>query len=308
MPPMTNKHWAKGNLHTHSTNSDGDIAPEHVADWYAAHGYDFLSITDHDHLTIIEQSSNGSSKWPLLVRGQEVTSRDVNVHVNAFGIGYPVQSATGLSVVETLQRNVDAIRAAGGLASINHPNFRWAFDHRELSRVSGYALLEVFNGHDKANNEGGGGRPSTSSIWDRLLSARKRVWGIAVDDAHHFTEEFSCNRANPGRGWVAARVERLNEAEVLAALDAGDFYASSGPRIAELHTSHKEIVLEIDPGEEPDALYTTTFTGLNGAEIYSANGTTARYRPSRLDTYVRTTVSSSRGTRAWVQPIFMPEA
>ena len=51
---MTTKTWLKGNLHTHTTNSDGDESPEHVAEWYHEHGYDWLCLSDHNHLTILE--------------------------------------------------------------------------------------------------------------------------------------------------------------------------------------------------------------------------------------------------------------
>ncbi len=37
----------RGNLHTHSTNSDGVLAPEEVCRRYQAEGYDFISLTDH---------------------------------------------------------------------------------------------------------------------------------------------------------------------------------------------------------------------------------------------------------------------
>ena len=35
--------WFKGNIHTHTTNSDGDSSPEHVSEWYKNHDYDFFS-------------------------------------------------------------------------------------------------------------------------------------------------------------------------------------------------------------------------------------------------------------------------
>ncbi|MBI4769252.1 MAG: PHP domain-containing protein [Chloroflexi bacterium] len=43
--------WYRGNLHTHTTESDGARAPEAALAWYAAHGYDFVSITNHDRIT-----------------------------------------------------------------------------------------------------------------------------------------------------------------------------------------------------------------------------------------------------------------
>ncbi|HVU14003.1 MAG TPA: hypothetical protein VHD90_22145, partial [Phototrophicaceae bacterium] len=37
----------RGNLHTHSTRSDGRLSPELVCRFYREAGYDFLAITDH---------------------------------------------------------------------------------------------------------------------------------------------------------------------------------------------------------------------------------------------------------------------
>ena len=40
--------WWRGNLHAHTFWSDGNDYPEMVSDWYAAHGYNFLAISDHN--------------------------------------------------------------------------------------------------------------------------------------------------------------------------------------------------------------------------------------------------------------------
>lgn len=40
----------KGNLHTHSLWSDGTDFPEMIVAWYRDHGYNFLSLTEHDLL------------------------------------------------------------------------------------------------------------------------------------------------------------------------------------------------------------------------------------------------------------------
>lgn len=48
--PSPEPRWFRGNVHTHTLWSDGDSAPEAVVDWYAAHGYDFLVISDHNIL------------------------------------------------------------------------------------------------------------------------------------------------------------------------------------------------------------------------------------------------------------------
>ena len=39
--------FRKGNIHTHSTASDGELEPEEVCRRYREGGYNFLAITDH---------------------------------------------------------------------------------------------------------------------------------------------------------------------------------------------------------------------------------------------------------------------
>ena len=68
--------WYKGNLHTHTLNSDGDSTPEDVVRWYREHGYDFLVLTDHNFLTGVDglNAVQGAAGKFLVVRGEEVTS------------------------------------------------------------------------------------------------------------------------------------------------------------------------------------------------------------------------------------------
>ena len=40
--------WLKGNIHSHSTVSDGLFTPKELAELYASQGYAFLSVTDHN--------------------------------------------------------------------------------------------------------------------------------------------------------------------------------------------------------------------------------------------------------------------
>lgn len=75
------------------------------------------------------------------------------------------------------------------------------------------------NGHPQVHNVGGGGRPGLEAVWDELLSAGQVVYGIAVDDAHHFQGEFGPERSNPGRGWIGVRARRLEPAALMEALE-----------------------------------------------------------------------------------------
>ena len=81
--------WYRGNTHTHTKNSDGDSLPQDVTRWYATHGYDFVVITDHEHVTAVEplNAEFGKDGKFLVISGQEVTDRfDTKpCHVNGLG-------------------------------------------------------------------------------------------------------------------------------------------------------------------------------------------------------------------------------
>ncbi len=59
---MGSKEWFKGNLHTHTTKSDGDETPEKVCEWFEKHEYDFLVLSDHNHVPFIDYESTGNSQ------------------------------------------------------------------------------------------------------------------------------------------------------------------------------------------------------------------------------------------------------
>jgi predicted metal-dependent phosphoesterase TrpH len=146
--------WYKGNTHTHTLNSDGDSTPDDVVRWYREHGYQFLVLTDHNFLTEVAALNglHGADGKFLVIRGEEVTSsfEKRSIHVNGLDVGAFVEPARdAASAVETIQKNVDAIRAVNGVPHINHPNFGWSLSADELSQVRNTKLFEVYNGETR---------------------------------------------------------------------------------------------------------------------------------------------------------------
>ena len=70
------KRWFRGNLHTHTLNSDGDSTPSEVTSWYREHKYQFLVLTDHNYLTTVEglNAVHGAPGKFTLIPGEEVTT------------------------------------------------------------------------------------------------------------------------------------------------------------------------------------------------------------------------------------------
>lgn len=304
---MAKLKWYKGNIHTHTTESDGDAAPEKVTGWYRRHGYDFLVLSDHNHLTLLEYG-HGKRRYrkPLMIPGEEVSVRieggSKAIHINGIGISRIVEPVDAGGMVPTLQANINAILDAGGIVSLNHPNYTWAYDHEEISQLTGASLLEIFNGHPLVNVYGTSNRPSYEKIWDNVLTSGKVIYGVAVDDSHNY-KEFSIGRSNPGRGWVVVRSEELSQEAIVEAMAAGELYASTGVTLDELEITQEHISLTVQP--VGDQLFTTQFVGQGGQILQESVETKASYEFRGDESYVRAVILSSSGGKAWTQPVFL---
>ena len=307
MTPSQPLQWYKGNTHTHTINSDGDSTPDEVVRWYRERDYHFLVLSDHNFLTEVEglNSLFAAREQFLIINGEEVTDNfgESRIHVNGLNLREVVPPQGGSNAVDTLQRNVDAIRNVGGVPHINHPNFRWSLTADQMRQVRNNKLFEIYNGSPSVNNHGGGGSPGLEAMWDNILSSGKLIYGIAVDDAHHFKGEFSPDRLNPGRGWVVVRAPRLSAAAIMEGLEAGRFYASTGVSLSDLQVDDQGIEIAIQ--QEPTFKYTTHFIGDGGRLLSKAHGLKARYRFQGGERYVRARVVDSMGTMAWTQPVLV---
>ena len=294
--------WLKGNVHTHTLESDGDVPPAEVAQWYRAHGYDFLVITDHDKITRID-----APPGLLLIPGEEVTDRlpKKPLHVNALGLRSVVVPQHGATTVENLQKNIDAVREAGGVPLVNHPNFGWAFGAEELKQLDHAALFEIASGHPLINSLG---PPSTEEMWDELLTSGKRWYGVAVDDSHHFKcpPPPDAEAALPGKAWVVVRVEKAEAKMILDALEHGEFYASTGVEIGDYAVTDTTMTVTIRvPAGSSAPRYRTEFIGANGRVLASTGANPAAYTFRGDERYVRARVTDSNGKHAWLQPMFI---
>lgn len=299
--------WYRGNLHTHTINSDGDSPPYDVMAWYKRSGYQFLAITDHNTFTDPAHFDTNPNDNFLLIGAEEVTN-PLTVHVNAIGVNRVVPAQKGSTATEILQASIDAIRTGGGIPLINHPNFQWAFTAKEMLPLRGVGLLEIASGHPLVNEDGDGVTPSAEQMWDQLLSSGMRIFGAAVDDVHNFREEFTMDRANPGRGWVMVRASALTREAILAALNSGDFYASTGVALKDIRATADSLTVEIQPNSPVPSSprrYRVVFVGNEGRVLAVSNQNPARYTFKGNEGYVRARIEDSVGRRAWTQPVFL---
>jgi hypothetical protein len=297
--------WFKGNTHTHTVNSDGDSTPDEVVRWYREHGYHFLVLTDHNFLTGVDglNAVHGAAEKFLVIAGEEVTSTAAGkpVHVNGLAVETLVPPPKASTVAEALQQSVDGVRSANGVPHVNHPNFGWALTADDLRQLERTRLFEIFNGHPQVNNAGGGGAPGLEEMWDRILSSGRLMYGIAVDDAHHFKRPGDPAASGPGRGWVYVRAPRLDRRAIVEALDRGEFYASTGVELSAYDASPSGISIGIRTTAW--SRYRVQFIGRGGQVLSEQTEANARYTFKGDEGYVRARILESNGLTAWTQPV-----
>ena len=154
-------------------------------------------------------------------------------------------------------------REAGAFVAIAHP--AWS----QLTEDDGRALdaahaVEIYNHGCAVETDRGDG----FYLLDRLCNLGRRLTAIATDDAH-----FNHGERDAFGGFVEVKAESLEPEALLAALKAGHFYASQGPRLHDVRVGRDEIVVETSPVERGGA-----------ADRHVARAACLRqpYRPRRL--------------------------
>lgn len=292
--------FQKGNLHTHSSVSDGDVPPADVFKWYRDHGYNFVALTDHN--TRVEPKVYAHLERPdfAILAGEEITMSGAGrqVHVNALCIDKPISGGAYDTARHALDHAVSEIEKEGGVALINHPNFDLGLTGEDITGTRGAALLEVWSGHPYVWTLGTDGRPSHEAMWEQALSHGVDLAPAGVDDAHHFLPHVTGKKAaRPGRAWIQVFGDSSNRAVICDRLRTGDLYASNGAEIRRL------IVDDDTMRVWPDApLAKVEFLGQDGIVLSTKQptaGEEASYTLSGDEAYVRARITAKDGKLAF---------
>lgn len=290
--------WFKGNLHAHSNRNEGDVPPVEVARWYKDHGYQFLALSDHNLMTDPAARSEAIPNRFLVLDATELGGQS-RIHVGGIGVGQRVLTRAGLSRRGSLFDNVAAVREAGGIPSINHPQLS-ELTFTEVMHLDAEFLIEINEGRVSAPTPPAGGM-SADELWDTLLSAGRTVYAVASDDARNFKGGTPRDRDVPGTGWIEVRAGALDGDAILNAIRKGEFYASTGVALNDVRWTGRELHVSIDG--VAGGRYRTTFLGPHSRVLSVTLANPASYRPSPGDVYVRARVEDQDGHSAWTQPV-----
>lgn len=310
---------------------------------------EYRTLLEEPGRFLLIPSAEITARWSRPATATE-PARGGPVHLNHTNPVTRIDPVAADNALEIMQRAVDAVRAQQTqtgqpmMIHLNHPNYVWGITAEELMRVNGEKFFEVYNGHPDVRNGGDGAHLSTDEMWDVVLTHRLTglqlgvMYGTGADDAHDY-HQIILGKSNPFRGWIMVRAAHLTPESIIRAMEAGDFYASSGVTLSAVIRTGQTLAVEIQA--EPGVTYTTQFIGTRrgydpasrllesglgsktlphrryskdvGAVLSEVKGSRASYTLAGDEIYVRAKIISSKEKPdastagevecAWTQPL-----
>ncbi len=323
------KNVYKGNMHCHSTLSDGCLTPQELKDNYKSRGYSFLAITDHeflnnnsylddkDFITItsceiaIKEFPNKSTlkNYDMKVCHLNFYAKEQNNDYNFFyncvadHFSSPEQKAKLNKPSVELERVYGAdginelIKSAnenGFFVAYNHP--RWSLEnYREYSKYEGLWGVEIFN----TSCNKAGIYEYNLNVHDDFLRDGKRIFVSSGDDNHNYKDD-SFGTA------VMVEAEYLEYSQIIDSLLNGNFYTTTGPVIEKISKNGDNVTVVCSNAR--NICYSTH--GRRAMSITASDGeylNSATFEIKETDIYFRISVVDEYGRRADSQAYFLDE-
>lgn len=284
----------KGNLHGHSTQSDGKLTPAEVCAAYKAAGYDFTCVSDHfrpQHGYPVTDTAGFREVGFTTIIGAELhapaTSRGVDWHILAVGLPLDFAPPSAQETGPALGRRA---RHAGAFIAIAHPHW-YQLQIEDGEALDAAHAVEVLNYTSAVHADRGDGLV----FYDMMLSRGHRLGAIAVDDSHW-------KNGDAFGAWVMVKAPELTPEALLGALLEGHYYASEGPEIHDIRRSGDMIELHCTPARSIVLVGPVS----KSAQSHGRNLTRASLPIGGFaGSWCRAVVVDATGRRAWSNPIWL---
>ena len=323
----SDKKFYKGNMHCHTTISDGNLSPEEIKDLYKSNGYNFVAFTDHEvtvnhadldddnfiaitsqELTIKEfpNISTGSNKKMKVCHLNIYSkSQDNTLHIcydpilDKYSKGEFRKSIkklggdyTRVYTAECINEIIRTANENGFFVCYNHP--RWSLEnYRQYSNYDGLWAVEIVNNSCIS----GGLYEYNINVFDDFLRDGKRIFASCGDDNHNGRKDYF-------GAFVMVNTESLSYDNIIDGLLKGNFYSSTGPQIYSLYVENGYVHIECS-----NAKHIHYSTEGRRAAFADADGdgyiNSAKFKIDETDGYFRLDVIDEHGNRANTQGYFL---
>jgi len=285
----------RGNLHMHSTRSDGDHPVAEACAAYAREGYDFVAMTDHflpDYGHPVTDTRACRTPNFVTLAGAELhqgrLSNGEIWHIVAVGLPWDFGPP---SDGETAEAICARAVAAGAFLAFAHPGW-FALTPEDVRSLPMVHAVEVYNHGTEIGQMRGDGW----YLADMALNEGRRLTAIATDDMHRLGAGFA-------GGWTMVKADDLRVDAILAALHAGEFYASQGPMIHDIRVEGEALVIDCSP------VVTAALVGSRArranAQITEISSRVTLPLPQMQGDYFRVILRDRHGRHAWTNPVWL---
>jgi hypothetical protein len=288
----------KGNLHTHSTRSDGHLEPEEVCRRYRERGYDFLCLSDHfmDRYSypIVDTSGYRTNSFTTILGAEcHAPKTETGELWHILAVGLPIDFAPN-GADETGPQLAQRCLDAGAFVTLPHPEW-YGLTAADAASIPNAHAVEVYNHTSQVRHARGGG----GYFLDALLTGGRRINAVAADDVHWVVPD------DPERdafgGWVMVKAAANEPEALVAALKAGHYYSTQGPTIEHLAIEGDEIVVSCSPAQQ----IMLVGRGSKSEWTQGVSRTTVRFPLTKFaGDWCRVMVMDTAGKLAWSNPIY----
>lgn len=219
--------WYYGDLHCHSTHSDGAYPLDVTLDFAHSRGLDFIAATEHNSISHFSYIPEMQKRYDdmLILYGIEYTS--YIGHANVFNYTDIIDFRAGTPGYD-VNRVIDKVHEGGGYFSPNHParflgiGIPFLIDDIDWGRVDFY---EVVNGRTRiADMVVNPLNLIALNNWDKMLQQGYRITAIGGSDDHSAGRNETAIRANIGTPTTVVYAEKLSPKAIWEGIAAGHVY------------------------------------------------------------------------------------
>ena len=269
----------KANLHCHTNLSDGHLTAAQVKELYKSRGYSVVAYTDHDalipHQDLADEDFLPLNAVELAIRNprpEGVKGRNPVVHMSFIAlqkdnilspfyhrtkyIAHNEEELRSLVKfdeslpdfpreysVETVNAAIAEGKKRGFYVIYNHPV--WSYETEErLMQYKGFDAMEVYNHACNVL----GYEEYTPALQDSLRRQGMRFATVAADDNHNKHPRES-RRSDACGGWIQIEADKLEYRTITKALEAGSYYASTGPKLHGIWVEDETVHVKCDPAD-----------------------------------------------------------
>ncbi|MEI8203722.1 MAG: CehA/McbA family metallohydrolase [Bacteroidota bacterium] len=223
--------WYKGDLHSHSTYSDGNSTVSSIIANAESKGFTFYVLTDHDN-TYTPNVGNPKhwtdtayhSNQMILLYGTEWTTN--NGHANIWNSSpFPYDEIFSANLAGQPDVAAQIVKSQGGIFSINHPlngALLWGYDYNFE-----FQSMEILNGpisYLLSSNKN-----TITNVWEPQLLSGKRITAVGGSDMHHLDALITALYPNLGSPTTYVYSSSNNADGIIDGIRKGHVCISNSP-------------------------------------------------------------------------------